>query len=98
MTGAGGPANLDTGTGSINYQGDPQGECDFHTGAGSITLRLPANLNAQVDLETGVGTINVQHEVSGKVTKRDVEGTIGTGGRTSIRAHTGTGSIDLIED
>jgi hypothetical protein len=91
-----GPARLDTGAGSIDYRGEPLGDCRFETGTGSITLRLPAGLNAEVDLETGMGTINVQFDVAGSVTKRDVQGTIGRGGDAVIRAHTGTGSIDVI--
>lgn len=93
---ASGPARLDTGTGSIDYRGEPSGDCRFDSGTGSITLRLPAGLNAEVDLETGMGTVNVQFDVAGSVTKRDVQGTIGRGGDAVIRAHTGTGSIDVI--
>lgn len=90
-----GAVQLDTGSGSIDYQGSPQGDCRFETGTGSITLRLPENLAADVDLHTGVGTITVGYAVEGQVSKRDVEGTISRGDEASIYAHTGAGSIDV---
>ncbi len=95
VRGATGPARLDTGAGSIDYLGTPQGSCRFETGTGSIQLNLPADLNATVDLSTGVGSIDLGFDVAGQVSKREVQGTIGSGGPTSIYAHTGTGSIDL---
>lgn len=92
---ASGRALLDTGTGSIDYAGAPQGECRFETGMGSIDLRLLANPNLELDLGTGMGTITVGYDVSGRVTRQEVKGTIGHGGDGSIYARTGTGSIDL---
>lgn len=86
---------LDTGSGGIVYEGTPTGDCRFTTGSGGITLRLPADLNMVVDLETGSGDIDLDFDVAGSVTKRDVEGTIGSGGRGEIYARTGSGNIDL---
>lgn len=94
--GARGPVHLDTGAGSIEYEGTPQGDCRFESGAGSITLKLPAELHVEVDLSTGIGTIHTDYDVAGKVSKGEVWGTIGSGGEGSISAHTGTGSINLI--
>jgi DUF4097 and DUF4098 domain-containing protein YvlB len=96
MRGASGTVSLDTGTGGIDYEGRPYGDCRFKTGAGSITLRLPADLDMEVELDTGAGSIGVGYAVEGKVTKREVEGTIGTGTAGRLYAHTGTGGIDLI--
>ncbi len=96
MTNVDGPIQANTGAGSVDYAGTPSGECRFQSGAGSITLNVPANLAASVDLGSGMGTVTVNLPVSGQVTKREVQGTIGGGGPTTIYAHTGTGSVDLI--
>ncbi len=37
VVGAAGPVALDIGAGDIDYAGDPQGDCTFENGAGSIT-------------------------------------------------------------
>jgi DUF4097 and DUF4098 domain-containing protein YvlB len=96
VRGAAGLALLNTGAGSINYQGTPQGSCRFETGTGSIDLALPANLGAALDLGTGVGDIQLGgFAVNGQVSRRDVNGTIGSGDQAQIYAHTGTGSINL---
>lgn len=93
-----GPARLSTGSGGVDYQGSPQGECRFTTGSGGIRLRLPASLNAEVDLHTGSGSVQVAYPVEGRVTRSDVQGTIGRGGQTTIFAETGSGGIDLVSD
>lgn len=96
VRGAAATARLDTGAGSIRYQGTPQGECRFETGAGNITLVLPADLNVRVDLDTGMGNIDVDYVVDGQVTRTEVNGVIGDGSQGSIYAQSGTGNIDLI--
>jgi hypothetical protein len=93
---AAGTARLDTGAGSLRYQGMPQGECRFETGAGDITLALPTDLNVRVDLETGTGDIDVDFVVDGEVTRREVQGVIGSGAEGTIYAHTGAGNIDVV--
>jgi DUF4097 and DUF4098 domain-containing protein YvlB len=90
-----GQARLDTGSGSIEYEGTPTGDCRFTTGSGGITLLLPADLNMVVDLQTGSGDIDLGFDVDGRVTKRSVKGTIGSGDRGEIYAHTGSGGINL---
>jgi len=96
VRGAASCAKMDTGAGSIRYEGTPQGECRFETGAGNITLALPAGLNVQVDLETGTGDIDVEFAVDGQVTRREVQGVIGSGAQGTIYAHTGAGNIDVV--
>jgi hypothetical protein len=96
VQGAAGPVRLSTGSGSIDYQGSTRGNCRFETGSGGIRLRLPAELNAEVDLHTGSGSIDLGFPVTGEISKRDVKGAIGSGGETRIYAQTGSGSIDLI--
>jgi hypothetical protein len=93
----GGPARLRTGSGGIEYEGVPQGDCQFETGSGGIELRLPADLNVSVDLSTGSGSIDVDYEVTGEHSQHKVKGTIGTGDEGTIYAHTGSGGIDLIQ-
>lgn len=95
LRGVAGPVRLQTGAGSIDYQGAPEGECRFESGAGSITLLLPPDLGAELDLETGIGDIDIEFVVDGQVTGRKVSGTIGVGQQARIYAHTGTGSIRL---
>ena len=94
--GRGQAVRFDTGTGSIDYDGQLQGDCRFESGAGSITLRLPADLDVDVELDTGMGTVGVGFPVDGRVTIREVQGVIGRGVDGSIYAHTGTGGIDLV--
>jgi hypothetical protein len=96
VRGAAGKARLDTGAGSIRYQGTPQGECRFETRAGSITLTLPVDLNVQVDLEARTGDIDVDFSVDGQVTRREVQGVIGSGAQGTIYAHSGAGNIDVV--
>ncbi len=93
---ASGPVRLNTGGGSIDYGGRPQDRSDFETGGGSIKLRLPADINVQVDLETGGGRIEMEFPVDGHVSERSVNGTIGTGEEGEVHAETGGGSITVI--
>ena len=95
VRGGSGQARLDTGSGSIEYEGMPTGDCRFTTGSGGITLLLPADLNMVVDLQTGSGDIDLGFDVDGRVTKRSVKGTIGSGDWGEIYAHTGSGGINL---
>jgi len=95
VRGAIGPVRLDSGAGSITYQGTPQGDCRFESGAGSITLVLPAAPDVEVDLDTGMGSIDVGCDVEGRITRKEVEGVIGSGDQGKIVAVSGVGSIDL---
>ena len=90
-----GTVRLDTSSGSIDYRGSPVGECSFATGSGSIDLRLPADLNAKVDLQTGSGTVRLSFPVEGEQTRQSVRGIIGSGNEATIYARTSSGSIRL---
>ena len=92
---ASGLVRLDTGGGNIDYQGRPQGSCRLNTGGGNIKIKLPKDVGVQVDLDTGSGEIDVDLAVDGRLSKREVSGTIGSGEEGEIRAHTGGGNIDL---
>jgi DUF4097 and DUF4098 domain-containing protein YvlB len=95
VRGARGVARVDVGAGQITYEGAPSGDCRFETGAGEVILRLPADLDVQVDLSTSTGPVNVDFHVDGRVTVRSVEGVIGDGSQGSIYAHTGAGSVSV---
>jgi DUF4097 and DUF4098 domain-containing protein YvlB len=95
--GAAGPVQLETGGGKIDYEGRPAFNSRFETGGGSITLRLPSDINIKLDLETGGGEIDLGFPVEGDVSKQEVRGTIGSGEEGVIYAATGGGSIDVIE-
>lgn len=96
VTGATGPVTLNSGAGQVTYEGDPTGTCTFNTGAGSIRLRLPADLDAEVQLDTGVGDIDLGgFDVEGDIRGTEVDGIIGTGEDAVIEASTSVGSIDL---
>lgn len=98
VEGAAGPVSLETGAGQVDYEGEPEGDCTFQNGAGSITLRLPAEVSVEVELTTGVGNINLGgFDVEGQISRTEVDGTIGTGEDATIDAHTGAGSITLVQ-
>lgn len=92
---ASGQVRLESGAGTIYYQGRPEGSSAFVSGAGTVHLVLPADLNMEVDLSSGMGSVDIDHEVSGRVTRREVRGVVGTGERGSIYARTGLGSIQV---
>jgi DUF4097 and DUF4098 domain-containing protein YvlB len=71
---------------------------NVNTGDGSITLRLPANLDAEIDAHTGDGGVRADG-IDGITSSRDddrgtLRGRIGKGGRT-LRLHSGDGSINI---
>jgi DUF4097 and DUF4098 domain-containing protein YvlB len=71
-------------------------EWSIHTGDGSVTLRIPQNLAADVDLHTSDGHISLDMpvEVSGGLRNNDIHGKINGGGRM-LSVRTGDGSITL---
>ncbi len=92
---ASGPVRLETGSGGIEYQGSPEASCRFDTGSGGIGLSLPADLDARVDLHTGSGRVELGFAVDGQISRRDVEGVIGSGEDATLYAETGSGDIEL---
>ena len=86
---------LETSSGSIDYSGSPEGECSFKTGSGNIDLRLPSDLDAEVDLHTSSGSIRVDYPLEGESDRQDVQGIIGSGRGVSINARASSGSITL---
>jgi DUF4097 and DUF4098 domain-containing protein YvlB len=93
-----GEVRLTTNAGSIKYEGDPQGDCEFRTNAGSIELRLPEDLDMELDLSSNVGSVKVDYELGGRVSvsRRQVKGIVGSGADGKITAHTSAGGIELV--
>jgi lia operon protein LiaG len=87
---------LETGSGSV--AADVQGEIwnvNVQTGSGDVTLKLPPNLGAEVDIETSSGDIETDFSVSVTRHARDhLTGRIGDG-RGKIAIETGSGGIKL---
>lgn len=97
VSGNSGPARLEVGAGTISFRGAVRGDYTFRAGVGEINIALPADAGASVNLTTGLGEVSVGFPVDGQVTDRDVRGTIGTGRQATIEAHTGTGSIKVVQ-
>lgn len=71
-------------------------DMEFTTGNGRIEVTVPAEFNADIDASTGNGGIRTDFpiQVSGRITKTRLRGTIGQGGRR-LRLVTGNGEIEL---
>lgn len=69
---------------------------NVNTGDGSVTLELPGNFAADVDLHTGDGhiTADIPVAVEGRLGEKDIRGKI-NGGGPLLRVHTGDGAIRL---
>jgi DUF4097 and DUF4098 domain-containing protein YvlB len=68
----------------------------LESGDGSVTLEIPENLAADVDLHTGDGHIDLDIPVTttGKIRQNEVRGKLNGGGNLLV-IHTGDGSIRL---
>lgn len=80
---AGLPLKFTTSNGSINLAVDKWANTGLvaRTSNASITLRLPEGVNAQLEASTSNGSINSEFEVATtQVSKRRMEGRIGSGG------------------
>jgi len=92
--------NLHTGDGSIeaeiNNGSRMTSEWSVRTGDGHITLRLPANLSADLDVHTGDGHIqsDLPVTVSGSRNEHELRGKLNAGGPPLI-VRTNDGSIRL---
>lgn len=91
---------LNTGDGRIDATALPNSKMDaawrIDTGDGSVSLRIPDNLAADVELHTGDGHIdlNVPITTTGRFKSNTVSGKMNGGGK-QISVHTGDGSISL---
>jgi len=68
----------------------------LHTGDGSVTLEVPADFAADVELHTGDGhiSLDVPVTVQGQLSHNDIRGKL-NGGGSLLTIHTGDGSIRL---
>ena len=91
-----------SGDGSVVIEVEPgstaEADWDITTGDGSITLAVPDGFGAEIDAHTGDGGIRMEDislsNVSGKIGRNSVRGTLGAGGK-NVRVRTGDGSITL---
>ena len=91
-----------SGDGSVVIEAEPgsaaEADWDITTGDGSVTLAVPDGFGAELDAHTGDGGIRMEDvtlaNVSGKIGRNSVRGTLGAGGK-SVRVRTGDGSITL---
>jgi DUF4097 and DUF4098 domain-containing protein YvlB len=92
--------DLKTGDGSINATAETGSKVEaawsFHSGDGSITLRIPEGLGAELDAQAGDGSVSLDKPamVKGTIREHVVRGTLGPGG-PPLRIYTGDGSIRL---
>jgi hypothetical protein len=92
--------DLKTGDGSINATAEAGSKVEspwsLHSGDGSVTLRVPEDLGAELDAQTGDGSIHLDKPamVKGSIREHAVRGTMGAGG-PPLKIYTGDGSIRL---
>ncbi len=91
---------LSSGDGSIRAEAVPGSKLaepwDLHTGDGRIVLRVPKDLDADLDATTGDGSIDVDLPVtvSGRLGHHQLNGRMNAGGET-LRLTSGDGSIHI---
>jgi hypothetical protein len=68
------------------------------SGDGAVTLRLPADFQADLDAHTGDGRITTEFPItaSGKISRSDIRGKL-NGGGPALTARTGDGSIQILK-
>ncbi|MEP6779270.1 MAG: DUF4097 family beta strand repeat-containing protein [Gemmatimonadaceae bacterium] len=95
----GGPVHAKTVNGSINVGMNSiasSDDLDYQTVNGSITLELPANFGAQLELETVNGRVTTDFPITvvGALSPRRLRGSIGSGA-ARVHASTVNGSVTL---
>ena len=93
---AGSPVKANTSNGRVDLTLDVlKTDIRAATSNGSISVHLPANLNARINATTSNSTVSSDFEVkSGSSTKRHLDGVVGTGG-PAIELNTSNGDIRL---
>ena len=91
-----GAVRAHTGSGSIELEGQPNGDWNMSTGSGGITVRLPAQAAFFVNAHTSSGGIHTDRQVAvqGEVGKHDLRGSV-NGGGFHLDLRTGSGSIRI---
>lgn len=91
---------IESGDGSVNAEAASgskiQDGWSLRSGDGSVTVRLPDGLNADLDAHTGDGSITLDFPVtvSGSLSRTTIRGKIGSGG-PPLMVRTGDGSIHI---
>ncbi|HEV2304877.1 MAG TPA: DUF4097 family beta strand repeat-containing protein [Candidatus Acidoferrales bacterium] len=91
---------LQSGDGSVTAEAQSgskiSSDWSIRSGDGSVTLRLPDGLNADLDAHTGDGRITLDFPVTvqGDLSRTTIRGKIGAGG-PPLLVHTGDGSIHI---
>jgi hypothetical protein len=88
---------VDTGSGEVNLELlTDVDRLEVDTGSGSVTVRIPASMGAEVEADTGSGGIEVDLPLEIREAERDyLRGVLGDG-RGSIRIDTGSGEIRIL--
>jgi hypothetical protein len=92
--------DLRTGDGGIDATAEAGSKVEsawsLSSGDGSVTLRLPEGVGAELDAQTGDGSISLDEPatVRGTIREHAVRGTLGPGG-PPLKIYTGDGSIRL---
>lgn len=96
---AGGPAQARTRNGRVSAtlgSGDWLGEATFESHNGSVTVRVPETMDADVSLRTVTGSVRTDLAIDAHTDeRRHLAGRLGDGGRT-IRLETDNGSVRLL--
>ena len=94
---------LRTDDGSIDAEARPGSKVETEwyvtTGDGAVRLRIPANLNADLEAHTGDGRITVDFPLTmaaGTVSRTSVRGKLNAGG-PPLRVRTGDGSVNIMK-
>ncbi len=90
-----GALHVETGDGRVRVSGRFD-VLDVKTGDGGLTMRVPADLAADVDLHTGDGHLDlgVPVTISGRTGKNDIKGQMNGGGKL-LTLKSGDGSIKI---
>jgi DUF4097 and DUF4098 domain-containing protein YvlB len=85
-------------SGDITYRGDvrPDGQYRMRAHSGDIEMVIPAGSEFDFEAKTFNGTVDTAFEIKviGKISPKDIKGTVGNGGAT-IRLNAFSGNIDL---
>lgn len=96
---AGGHAQARSRNGSVSAtlgSGDWPGEATFESHNGSVTVRVPETMDADVSLRTDTGSVRTDLAIDAHTDeRRHLAGRLGDGGRT-IRLETDNGSVRLL--
>lgn len=90
--------NAKTVSGDVDYRGglEAKGRYSLKSHSGNVTMFLPANAAFSFDAETFSGVVDSDFkiDVSGKISPREVHGTV-NGGGAEVLLSTFSGSVDL---